>query len=65
MNCLPSAVGLTKSLVTKPQEMVFSNLRNIKPLVLEAYQTNNNLSHEERKSLSKLAKLSEERKIAI
>ena len=33
--------------------------------MLEAYQTNNNLSHEERKSLSKLAKLSEERKIAI
>jgi len=37
-------------------EMVFSKLRNIKPLVLEAYRTNNNLSHEER-SLSKLAKL--------
>ena len=45
--------------------MVFSKLRNIKPLVLEAYRTNKNLSHEERKSLSKLAKLTEERKIVI
>jgi len=45
--------------------MVFSKLRNIKPLVLEAYRTNNNLSHEERKILSKLAKLTEERKIVI
>jgi len=46
-------------------EMVFSKLRNIKPLLLEAYRTNNNLSHEERKSLSKLPKLTEERKIVI
>ena len=34
-------------------------------MVLEAYRTNNNLSHKERKSLSKLAKLTEERKIVI
>ena len=34
-------------------------------MVLEAYRTNKNLSHEERKSLSKLAKLTEERKIVI
>jgi len=34
-------------------------------LVLEASRTNNNLSHEERKSLRKLAKLTEERKIVI
>jgi len=33
--------------------------------VLEAYRTNNSLSHEERKNLSKLAKLTEERKIVI
>ena len=46
-------------------EMVFSKLRNIKPLLLEAYRTNNNSSHDERKSLSKLAKLTEERKIVI
>jgi len=46
-------------------EIVFTKLRNMKPLVLEAYRTNNNLSHEERKSLSKLAKLTEERKIVI
>jgi len=46
-------------------EMFFSKLRDIKPLVLEAYQTNNNLSNEERKSLSKLAKLTEEKKIVI
>jgi len=43
-------------------EMFFSKVRNIKPLVLEAYRTNNNSSHDERKSLSKLAKLTEERK---
>ena len=34
-------------------------------MVLEAYRTNNSLSHEERKNLSKLAKLTEERKIVI
>jgi len=45
--------------------MFYSKLRNIKSLVLKAYRTNNNLSNEERKSLSKLAKLTEERKIAI
>jgi len=33
--------------------------------VLEAYRSNNNLSIEERKSLSKLAKLTEERKFVI
>ena len=33
--------------------------------MLEAYRTNNSLSHEERKNLSKLAKLTEERKIVI
>ena len=34
-------------------------------MVLEAYRSNNNLSIEERKSLSKLAKLTEERKFVI
>ena len=33
--------------------------------MLEAYRSNNNLSIEERKSLSKLAKLTEERKFVI
>ena len=46
-------------------EMVCTNLRNIKPLVLKAYRTKNNLSKEQRKSFSKLAKLTEERKIVI
>ena len=45
--------------------MVCTKLRNIKPLVLKAYQTKNNLSKEQRKSFSKLAKLTEERKIVI
>jgi len=36
-----------------------------KPLVLKAYRTKNNLSKEQRKSFSKLAKLTEERKIVI
>ena len=46
-------------------EMVCTKLRNIKPLVLKAYRTKNNLSKEQRKSFSKLAKLTEERKIVI
>jgi len=41
-------------------EMVCTKLRNIKPLVLKAYQTKNNLSKEQRKSFSKQAKLTEE-----
>jgi len=47
-------------------EMVCTKLRNIKPLVLKAYRTKNNLSKDQRKSFSKLAKLTtEERKIVI
>jgi len=46
-------------------EMVCTKLRNIKPFVLKAYRTKNNLSKEQRKSFSKLAKLTEERKIVI
>jgi len=46
-------------------EMVSTKLRNIKTLVLKAYRTKNNLSKEQRKSFSKLAKLTEERKIVI
>ena len=46
-------------------EMVCTKLRNIKPLVLKSYRTKNNLSKEQRKSFSKLAKLTEERKIVI
>ena len=46
-------------------EMVCTKLRNIKPLVLKAYRTKNNLRKEQRKSFSKLAKLTEERKIVI
>ena len=45
--------------------MVCTKLRNIKPLVLKAYRMKNNLSKEQRKSFSKLAKLTEERKIVI
>ena len=36
-------------------EMVCTKLRNIKPLVLKAYRTKNNLSKEQRKSFSNLA----------
>ena len=46
-------------------EMFFSKWRDIKPLVLDAYRKNKNLSKEQRKSLCKLAKLTEERKIVI
>jgi len=46
-------------------EMICTKLRNIKPLVLKAYRTKNNLSKEQRKSFSKLPKLTEERKIVI
>ena len=46
-------------------EMVCTKLRSIKPLVLKAYRTKNNLSKEQRKSFSKLAKLTEETKILI
>ena len=46
-------------------EMVCSQYRNIKPLVLKAYRTKNNSSKEQRKSFSKLAKLTEERKFVI
>jgi len=40
-------------------------LRNIKPLVLDAYRTESNLSNEQRKSLSQLAKLTEEKQIVV
>ena len=43
----------------------FTKLWNIKFLGLKAYRTANNLSKEQRKSLSKLVKLTDERKIAI
>jgi len=46
-------------------EMVCTKLRNIKPLVLKAYLMRNNLSKEQRKSFSELAKPTEERKIVI
>jgi len=46
-------------------EMVYAKFRNKKPLVLQAYRTKNNLSKKQRKSFSKLAKLTEERKIMI
>ena len=46
-------------------EMVCTKLRNIKPLVLKAHRTRNNLSKEQRKSFSKLAKLTEEIKTVI
>jgi len=46
-------------------EMVCTKLRNIKPFVLKAYRTKNNLSKEQRKNFTKLAKLTEERKIVI
>ena len=46
-------------------EIVCTKLRNMKPLVLKAYRTKNNLSKEQRKSFSKLAKLTEERKIVM
>ena len=46
-------------------EMVCTKLRNIKALLLKAYRTKNNLSKEQRKSFSKLAKLTEKRKIVI
>jgi len=45
--------------------MVFSKLRNVRLLVLDAYRTNNNPLKEQKKSLCKLAKLTEERKIVI
>ena len=44
-------------------EIVCTKLRYIKPLVLKEYRTKNNLWNEQRKSFSKLAKLTEERKI--
>ena len=40
-------------------------LRNIKPLVLDAHRTESNLSNEQRKSLSQLSKLTEEKQIVI
>ena len=46
-------------------EMVCTKLRSIKPLVLKAYPTKNNLSKEQRKCFTKLAKPTEERKIVI
>ena len=46
-------------------ELFFAKLRNLKSLVLDLYQTKNNLSKEQRKSLGELAKLNEERKIVI
>jgi len=46
-------------------EMVCTKLRNIKPLLLKAHRTKNNLLREQRKSFSKLAKSREERQILI
>jgi len=43
--------------------MVCPKLRNIKPLVLKAYRMKNNLSKEQRKSSSKLAKLQKKGKL--
>jgi len=45
--------------------MFFTTLRNLKPLVMDAYRTKNSLPRKWRDSVSKLGKVTEERKIVI
>jgi len=46
-------------------DMVFTKLKNLKLLVLDAYRTKNKLQKEQKDILSTVGKLTEERKIVI